>query len=42
MENLSTLMSCVCVWNEWDAVNAEPWEQMRGSGQSISAVNYPQ
>ncbi len=42
--NPGSLMWCVsCLWerNEWDAMNAEPEEQMRGSGQVIRVVNYP-
>lgn len=31
---------CLCEKNEWDAMNAEPEEQMKGSGQVIRVVNY--
>lgn len=27
--------------NEWDVMNAEPGEEMRGSGQVIRVVNIP-
>lgn len=41
--NPISLVWCVsglCERNEWDAMNVEPEEQMRGSGQVIRVVNY--
>ena len=34
-------VSALCERNEWDVMNAEPGEEMRGLGQVIRVVNNP-